>query len=126
MNYHPDLISTALRMITALAVILGGLLIVLYFVKRVFKRDMRGAMERPIRVLANSYIGPKKNISLVEIPGAILVLGVTSDNISLLAKIDNEETLDRFKRFEVERTLPSFSDQLHRLTSRFKKDRSVD
>ncbi len=31
MNYHPDLLSTVLKMITALVIVLGGLFIVFYF-----------------------------------------------------------------------------------------------
>ncbi|MBW1700750.1 MAG: flagellar biosynthetic protein FliO [Deltaproteobacteria bacterium] len=124
MNYHPDLISTALKMLAALAVILGGLLFVFYFSKRIFKRDVGGSKEKLIRVLANSYIGVKKNISLVEVAGIVLVLGVTNDNISLLTKIEKKEILDKFKRLEGEKTSPSFSDQLHELSSRFRRHRN--
>ena len=124
MNYNPDLIATSLRMLTALAVILGVLLMALYFSKRLFRRDAGGPKGKLIRVLASSYIGVKKNISLVQVPGAILVLGVTNDNISLLSTIEDQEVLDEFKRFRTENTPTSFSDQLHRLSSRFREKRS--
>lgn len=95
MNYYPDLISTALKMSTALAIVLGGLFIFYYLTKRILKKNVGGAKEKLIRVLENSYIGVKKSISLVEVPGAILVLGVTSDNICLLAKIEDKEMPDK-------------------------------
>ena len=98
MNYHPDLLSTALKMITALVIVLGALFIVFYFLKRILKRDVGGSSEKLIRVLSSTYIGVKKTISLIEVPGSILVLGVTSDNICLLAKIEDEEILNRFKK----------------------------
>ena len=118
MNYHPDLLSTVLKMITALVIVLGGLFIVFYFLRRILKREVGGSSEKLIRVLASSYIGAKKNISLIEVPGSILVLGVTSDNICLLAKIEDEEILNRFKRPEEKKRSTSFSDQLNKLCSR--------
>ena len=118
MNYHPDLLSTVLKMITALVIVLGGLFIVFYFLRRILKREVGGSSEKLIRVLSSSYIGVKKNISLIEVPGSILVLGVTSDNICLLTKIEDEKILNRFKRPEEKKRSTSFSDQLNKLCSR--------
>lgn len=95
MNYSPDLISTALKMSAALAIVLGALLVFYHFTKRILKKNVGGSKGKLIRVLENSYIGVKKSISLVEVPGAILVLGVTSDNICLLAKLENELIPDK-------------------------------
>ena len=123
MNYHPDLLSSALKMITALVIVLGGLFIVFYFLKRTLKRDVGGSSEKLIRVLSSSYIGVKKTISLIEVPGSILVLGITSDNICLLTKIEDEEILNRFKRPEEGKKSTSFSDQLNKISSKFKENR---
>ena len=120
MNYHPDLISTSLKMLIVLAILVGGLLITFYYTKRKFGKQVGGSKGKLIRVLGNTYIGVKKQISLVEIPGAVLVLGLSSDNISLLAKIDDDEILGNIKTFEEAKVLPSFSDQLQKLSSRFK------
>ena len=125
MNFHPDMMSTALKMLAALIIILGGLLGIFIFVRRAFKRNIGGSKGKLVRVLANSYIGVKKNISLVEVPGAILVLGITSDNICLLTKIEDEEMMDKVKGMEGEKMLPSFSDQLYKLSSRFRDDKSA-
>ena len=122
MNYHPDLLSTALKMITALVIVLVGLFIVFYFLRRILKKNVEGSSEKLIRVLSSSYIGVKKTISLIEVPGSILVLGVTSDNICLLTKIEDEEILNRFKRPEEGKKSTSFSDQLNKISSRFKGD----
>ena len=121
MNYHPDLITTALKMVAALAVILGGLLFAVHFAKRIFQRNNGGSKEKLIKVLANSYIGVKKNISLVEVAGTVLVLGITSDKISLLTKIEKKEILDILRNPEGEKAQLSFSNQLHELSSRFRR-----
>ena len=38
----PDMASTAFQMLTALGVVLGGLILVFYFMKRFLKRDVGG------------------------------------------------------------------------------------
>ena len=119
MNTAPDVFSTAMQMLTALGIVLGGLLVVFYLVKRFLKRDVGGSKEQFIRVIANHYIGIKKNIALVEVPGAILVVGVSNDNISLLTKIDDQSVLDGIRQ-ERSQSTPSFSDHLQRLTAKIK------
>jgi flagellar protein FliO/FliZ len=123
MNTAPEIVSTAFKMLTALGIVLGGLLICVYFIKRFLNRDVRGSKEQLIKVIACQYIGIKKNISLVEIPGSILVVGVSNDNISLLTKIEDKIVLDGLRQ-ENSRLGPSFSDHLQRLAGRFKQDRN--
>ncbi len=125
MSIYPDIIPTAIKMLTALGVVLGGILVVYYFAKRILKRQVGNSKGKMIRVLESSYIGVKKNISLVEIPGAILVLGITNDNISLLSKIENQETIDGYKKVENKKELLSFSDRLHQISSKLKGIKSV-
>ena len=120
MNAAPDIVSTALQMLTALGFVLGGLLVVFYFMKRFLKRDVGGSKGQLIKVVASQYIGIKKNISLVEIPGSILVVGVSNDNISLLTKIEDKVVLDVLRQ-NGSRITPSFSDHLQRLTGKFKQ-----
>ena len=125
MTTAPEALSSTLQILTALAVVLGGLFVVFYFVKRFLKRDA-GAQGTPlIRVIANQYIGVKKNIALVEVPGTVLVVGISNDRISLLTKIEEQGVLDSIKE-ETSRMPPSFSDHLQRLTSRLKQTRDSD
>lgn len=120
MNYAPDLFTTALKMLSALGIVLGGMFVLFYFMKRYLKRDSIGSTEKLIKVLASSYVGIKKSIALVEVPGAVLVVGITNDNISLLSKIEDKDILDKFRATGVDQTSTSFSDQLQKLSSRFK------
>jgi len=52
----------------------------------------------------------------------VLVLGVAGERIELLSRIDAPEILERICRREPEAVL-SFSDQLSRLTARWRTDR---
>jgi flagellar protein FliO/FliZ len=125
MNTAPDAISATLQMLTALAIVLGGLLVVFYFLKRFLRRDAGGTGNPLIRVIASQYIGVKKNVALVEVPGTVLVLGISSDNISLLTKIEDPSVVDAIRQ-ETTRLTPSFSDHLQRLTTRFKQTKTND
>jgi flagellar biogenesis protein FliO len=124
MNTSPDMLATAFKMLAALALVLGGLGIFFYFTRRVMRKNMGTSGGKMIRVLASQYIGLKKNISLVEIPGAILVVGITGDTIRLLTKIDDKTILDQFQDPGAGRIPPSFSDQLNKITSRFMAHKS--
>lgn len=121
MNLNPDVVSTALKMMIILGIILAGLLIILHYTKKLLRKDNTWAQDKPIRILASSYIGVKKSISLIEIPGTILVLGITNDNICLLDKIENNEAIEKIKNHEPHKTWPSFSEQLQKLSSKLKK-----
>ena len=119
MNTSPDMLATAFKMLAALALVLGGMGIFFYFTKRVMRKDGRSSGGQMIRVLASQYIGLKKNISIVEIPGAILVVGVTADTIRLLTKIDDKTILDQIHDQRAGYPTPSFSDHLNKITRRF-------
>jgi flagellar protein FliO/FliZ len=95
------------------------LLVVFYLLKRYVKRDGGGTKGQLIRVIASQYIGIKKNIALVEVPGTILVVGISNDNISLLTKIEDKAILEDLRQ-EVSGITPSFSDHLQRLATRFR------
>ena len=98
---------------------LGGLGIFFYFAKRMLRKDIGTAGRKMIHVLASQHIGLKKNISLVEIPGAILVVGITGDTIRLLTKIEDKTTLDQIHDRGSGRITPSFTDQFNKITRRF-------
>jgi len=118
---HFDPVSTAVKMLVALIIILGVLLIAFRFAKQILQKREGESKEGLIKILANKYIGIKKSISLIEVPGAILVLGISNENISLLTKIEDKCLLDKFNKHEDNGITTSFSDQLHKLSSRFKE-----
>lgn len=119
MSTGPDLMSTALQMVTALGLVLGGLFVVFYLMRRLLKRDIGGSRDQLIKVLANQYLGIKKNIALVEVPGAVLVIGISNDTISLLTKIEDSAILGGIQP-DKSQLPPSFSDQLQRIAAKFK------
>lgn len=121
MNAGPELMPSALNMIAALAAVLGGLFVMVHFARRYLRRTGRMAPDRLVRVVASQAIGIKKSITLVEVPGCVLVLGVSGDRIQMLARIDDPETLERIRSHEGAETL-SFYDHLSRLSLRMKAE----
>jgi flagellar protein FliO/FliZ len=120
MNAPPDMITTALKMFAALAIVLGGLFVVFYWARRFSKLETTGSPEKLIKVLANKFIGVKKNICVVEVPGALLVLGISGDQINLLTKIEDQAILEKIRPDETARLTPTFSEHLSRMTSKLK------
>ena len=120
MSAPPDMISTAIKMLAALGVVLGGLFVVYYVTRRMTRTDAGGGKDKLIRILANKFIGVKKNICMVEVPGSILILGVTHDRITLLSEIADDAVLDKIHHAESTGSAPSFSDHLNKIVSRIK------
>jgi flagellar protein FliO/FliZ len=81
---------------------LGIVLAMVLFLAFTAKRYLAGAetamgTKKQVKVLSSHFIGVKKSVTLVEIAGEILVLGVTNDNINLLARYDDPEKIERIK-----------------------------
>jgi flagellar biosynthetic protein FliO len=115
MNATPELLPSALRMIAALAAVLGGLWVAMHFVRRYLQRR-RPAQRRLVRVVASQPIGVKKAVTLVEVPGCVLVLGVSGDRIQLLTRLKDPQVLERIGSDAGAET-DSFVEHLSRLAS---------
>ncbi len=125
MTAAPELIPSALKMIAALAMVLGGLLVMVHFARRYLRSAGGAVRHRLVRVVASQPIGVKKAVTLVDVPDCVLVLGVSGDRIQLLSRIDDPETLHRVRSHE-SAVETSFHDYLMRLTSRPKAGGHVD
>lgn len=90
MTTAPDMLAAGLKMIVALGLVLGIMLALSYGLRRITGRRMGGVGGKRIQVLESHYLGVKKTISLVRVPGKVLVLGVTGDRINLLTTLDEE------------------------------------
>lgn len=90
MNGTPDMMVAGLKMVAALGVVLVILLFLLFGMRKMVGRRIGVAEGKQIQVLENHFMGVKKSISLIRVPGKILVLGVTSDRIHLLDTLDED------------------------------------
>jgi flagellar biosynthetic protein FliO len=122
MNYPPEMWTTAVKMIAALALVIGFLFLSLHVFKRMYKNKLGGQTGRLISVLASSYVGVKKNVALVEVPGTVLVLGITNDRISLLSEISKEAVEEALGPNTGPKKTTAFTEHLRRLTHKSKND----
>ncbi len=114
MTYTPDMLSSGLKMTVALVLVLGTVLLVAWFARRFLNRRI-SAGGSGLRILASQYVGVKKNIMLLEVPGSVLVLGVTGDRISLLDKIEDAEALRKMAPSDEAGSADSFQSYLNKL-----------
>ena len=78
-------LNILIRTAGALALILGMLLAILYFLRHWGKTlDRHGDRENLIRVLATRMVLPKKYVSVIRIGPKTLVVGISEHDISLL------------------------------------------
>lgn len=83
-----------MKMILALGIV-GAVLFFLVRIMRRFGVPTRNLPNSGIRVIATQLIAPQKYISLVEIGGEILALGISDAQITFLTRIENKEFLER-------------------------------
>jgi flagellar protein FliO/FliZ len=95
----PSLTAMTGRMIGALALVVS-LVLALAWVAQKYMGKFNTAFGNGglVKVLTTSSIGIKKQISVVDVAGEIIVLGISGDNITMLTTIDNVESADRLRR----------------------------
>lgn len=89
------MVESALRILFALGLVLA----LLYLMVRALQKRQglpKDLFSDPwIRLLSSRAIAPQKYVSLVEIAGEILVLGVSDAQITLLGKVENKAFTER-------------------------------
>jgi flagellar protein FliO/FliZ len=124
MNYAPDLTVAALKMVLSLGLVLGVLWLAYRWARRSLPAGVTGARGRLIRVLGSQYLGVKKSIAVVQVPGTILVLGIGSEQINLLTQIDDPELLTSLSSASERegKGAVSFKEQLQRMLRRMQSN----
>jgi len=120
---YAELLPPALKMLSALVIVLGGMLMVFYLSRRFAGGRVLRMNGRLVRILSSSCIGLKKNITLVDVAGEVLVLGITADRIELLTKIEDPAVLSRLQEANEPAETVSFGRHLQRFAERLKNGR---
>lgn len=86
----PDFLTMAVRMFSVLAIILGALFLVLYFMKKMnFTQKAFLGSHKHIDIIDRLYLGPKKSVVLMKAGSDFVLIGLCSNQITFLSKIDN-------------------------------------
>lgn len=86
-----QLLGYLLKIMTFPALLLALGVTAFYAKRWIDQRGGNRPEKRFIQVLATKRLTPKANISIVKIAGAILVVGVNNERISLLTEIDEQK-----------------------------------
>lgn len=93
-----SLLSSFLKMIFALAIVLGLLIGVMYFVRNFMGHSAPSADNQSlINILSSRYLGPKSSIMLVEVMDQVIVVGMTGQQMTPLATIDDPHAIAKIK-----------------------------
>jgi flagellar protein FliO/FliZ len=93
-----SLVSSFLKMIFALAIVLGLLIGVMYFAKRFMQQTTPAKDSQAlINIISSKYLGPKSSIVLVEVLDQIIVVGISNQQMTTLACIDDPLTLAKIQ-----------------------------
>lgn len=121
MNGTPDMITAGLKMVASLGVVLAMILALLYGIRKLTSQRMGAAGGKRIHVLESHYMGVKKTISLVRVPGKILVLGISGDRINLLDTLDEDIVQPENPVGDSKTFGPMLSDRLKKIGNGFKR-----
>lgn len=121
MNTYPDLLSSSAQMVLALLFVLAGLLGVYYLARRYLAGRAAVGNHRLIQVAASAAVGFKKYISVVDVAGEYLVLGISDQNICLLSRLENPESIALLKEKLQHKTSPGFAEHLQMFSSKLKE-----
>ncbi len=92
----PNMISTSIRMILSLLIIIALIYLLIYILKKYsYSTNMGGG--GIIKVISFSYIRSKEALYLVKVGNKLLLLGVTSNNISLITELEEGDFDLEFK-----------------------------
>lgn len=88
-----DLTAAALKMVLSLGGILGLLVLGGYVIRRyLLNQTFLGKRTSLVRVLARVNITPKAGVALLEVPGKVLVIGITGTTLVALGEVESVAT----------------------------------
>lgn len=82
-----------LKTLAMLCIVLGLLILVLLIMRRLFDQRQRCGPGKMIRVLSTQHVSPKGRISLIDVAGERLLIGITPEAITMLGKVRGSGTL---------------------------------
>jgi len=96
----PDLWMTLLKSGMMLCIVLAVLFGVLYWMKRLLAGQSRFQGQGVIRQIASHHLAPKEKVVLLDVLGEKILIGITSQSISCLAKIESKKDFNVPKKTE--------------------------
>jgi flagellar protein FliO/FliZ len=84
-----NLLSTGLKAIAMLCIVLGLIIVVLYLMKRFLLSGRKAEGNFFMKTLTSMHLSPKQRIEVIEVLGEKIVVGITPGSISFLTKLSD-------------------------------------
>lgn len=112
------------RSIISLIFVVGIMFLCVYVLKKFMLSGSLNTRGSLIKVLDIGYLSPRRMIYVVDVAGEILILGVDSNTISFLAKIEDKEKIQEIllKKNLVEENKKQFKRILSKLINEFESN----
>lgn len=97
------------KSILTLLFVLGLMGAALYALKLYMRKSGTASVKgvkAPVRVITTAFLGPKRNIAVVEVAGEVLVLGLTPQSITFLTKVEDAGAKEELKKLGENRKRP--------------------
>jgi flagellar biogenesis protein FliO len=106
-----SVMPSVLRILSALAIVIGSIYGGLYLLKKMMGRKYAGDKKYGnLEVLETIHIAPKKTVTLLRVGGKSVLVGSTEGSMSLLSELTNTETSKILQTVETAPAQESFSD----------------
>jgi flagellar protein FliO/FliZ len=79
------------RVITALAIVLGTILVGRFVVRKLFPGSTASSAGRAVKVLSRNVIAPRQQVMLLQVGKRIIVVGDSAGQMNTLANIDDPD-----------------------------------
>lgn len=87
-----DPMGSLIKMVSSLLIVLGLIIFVAYIAKRILRSGFSRWRTAPlIQVLSTAYLGPKREISIIEVGKEYLVVGITPNQITLITRLEGSQ-----------------------------------
>lgn len=87
-----SLVMAIVKVFSALAVVVGLMLVLLHWVRKLGLGKIAGKPGSLIQVLDTKMIAPKKYVAVLQLPGETIVVGVTDQQINFLTSLGEPNT----------------------------------
>lgn len=88
-----SLTTTIFKTLGSLVLVIGLMLLLLAWIRKMGLAKGGSSQEGLITVLDSQMLAPKKQVSVLEVAGTYLVVGLTEQQITLLATLDANDRL---------------------------------
>ena len=88
-------LSSLIQMMAALFIVVGLILVISYFSKKIVKNNIAGGFgAKYIRVVETRPIAPRKSLILIEVGGEYLLLSCADNQLTLIKQVEIYEEIE--------------------------------